>query len=110
VSEDDPDPRPPRDGLAFNDPAGWGYCDYCALDVAVADGVRIEHRLVRNGHQDALCAGSDKPPAVSPGAPDGAVQRRQISFQKDRARQHRRALWQEARWQKRAEARGEDVE
>src|SRR5687768_6452465 len=98
VSEEEVDSRPLRDDMAFNDPAAWGFCEMCAFEVAVTkgEGKRIEHRRIRNGHEDSLCTGSYKVP-IGP-TPAHAVARKQISLRKDANRAQRRAHWQRRRW------------
>lgn len=99
----DTDPRPPVDDLDFNDPAGWGFCDYCAFAVAVIDGLRAEHRRYRNGYDDARCAGSGGEPILP--IPREARPRQVVSFRKETERARRKAYWQRQRFAARATAR-----
>lgn len=103
MSEVEEDPRPPRDTKAFNDPEAWGYCDFCAFDVAVFDGLRDEHRRIRNGNDSTPCAGSGRPPAERE-TPD-ATPRDQASLRKGMDRARSRQYWQRRRFLARAEAR-----
>lgn len=98
------DPRPPRDDMAFDDPAAWGFCEQCAFDVAVTkgDGVRIEHRYKRLGADKTECSGSGRVP-LGP-APVEAKPRKQLSMKKDVTRMQRRAHWQRRRWNAREQA------
>lgn len=99
----DADPRPPVDDLEYNDPAGWGFCEYCAFDVAIFDGRRVEHRRHRNGHDDAKCGGSGGEP-VRP-TPAEATPRQIVSFRKHIEVTRRRAYWQRQRFVAREHAR-----
>lgn len=94
---DNPGGRLADDGLAFNDPTGWGYCDVCAFLVAAKDGVRLAHRYDRtHPHETELCTGSDKP-SVTP-VPAHATRLKMISLKKSRAVADRRSYWQHRRW------------
>lgn len=107
MSDDEVDPRPPRDDLAFNDPAGWGYCERCAYLVAVTKGdrIRIEHRRIRNGHEDAICSGSGHAPTQE--APPDAFPMHVVSLRKEPARARSRSHWQFRRFTARENAREE---
>lgn len=104
---DDVEPRPPIDDVGFNDPGAWGYCERCAFDVGIRDGVRIEHRYTRNGHATAICVGSGKPVVVEE-SPAHATALIQISLIKDPSRARSRAHNQRRRWYSRDRARWED--
>lgn len=92
------------DGKAFNDPSAWGYCDWCAFMVAVDDdGVMVEHRLIRNGHDDWLCAGSGENSNAN--VPSVAAPAARVDLKKDRSRHRQRAYWQRQRFYARARAR-----
>ncbi len=87
----DPDPRPPLDGKEFNDPTAWGYCRWCAFDVAVYMGRMVEHRRYRNGHDESACTGSGREPTVP--SPTEAKAAPVVSFYKVADRTRRRAYW-----------------
>lgn len=93
---------PVSGGLAFNDPARWGYCDVCAFDVAVADGLRVEHRYTKVGNNDSGCPGSGRPP--KPSQREGKAQL-VVSFVKLGARTSQRSYWRRMRQIKRDKAR-----
>lgn len=97
--------RPVRadDGKAFNDPDAWGYCEFCAFVVAVADGVRLEHPRIRLGNEKETCQGSGGVPTEE--TPETAKPRLQISLRKDAMRCRSRAWYQRIRFQKREELR-----
>lgn len=97
LDEDEPYvSKHPNDGKEFNDPTAWGYCEQCAFEVAVYDGVRVEHRFTRNGNDTSLCTGGGKPPKRE--APAHATALHQISLVKQGGRADRRAYWQRRRW------------
>lgn len=98
----DEDPVRADDGLDFNDPSGWGFCDYCAFLVAVVGGLRIVHRRYRNGGDDSKCNGSGQVP-VTP-VPRRAKARQMVSLKKEPNRAKSRARWQRARWEARGKA------
>ena len=88
-SSDPPDPTP------FNDPDAWGFCEFCAFDVAVKDGRLIHHQYDRVGHNDEVCNGSlTEPPAHRP---INAIARKRVSLFKDYQRSRRRAMWSRMR-------------
>lgn len=94
---DRPTGRVADDGMAFNDPAAWGYCDICAFLVAAKDGVRLEHRYDRtHPHDTELCTGGGRP-SVTP-VPAHATRLKMISLVKSVSRADRRAYWQRRRW------------
>ena len=47
----------------------WGFCQYCAFEVPVDDGVLVEHRRNTNGIVPVVCCGSHTPP-TGQGAPE----------------------------------------
>lgn len=51
------------DGVGFNDPGAWGFCDYCAFSVAVSleSGNRLPHRSRREAGVPGDCNGSNLP-------------------------------------------------
>jgi hypothetical protein len=85
------DPRPPLDGKEFNDPTAWGYCRWCAFDVAVYMGAMVEHRRYRNGSNDSVCTGSGREPA--PVSPTEAKAAMTVSLFKSADQTRRRAYW-----------------
>jgi hypothetical protein len=94
---------PPLDDKEFNDPTAWGFCDFCAFEVAIFEGLRVEHRRYRNGAVEDRCCGSGQPP-VSP-TPMEAEARQIVKLRKDYARQKERAYWQRLRYNARRTAR-----
>lgn len=90
-------------GLAFDDPETWGYCGMCAWICTVdpSVGLLVQHRRIRNGHEDALCSGSLKIPIDE--VPAVAVARKLINLRKDLHRARVRAMYQRERWQSRRE-------
>lgn len=95
------------DGKGINDPTAWGFCDYCAFMVAVADGRMITHRRFRNDPDDALCNGSNRDPLAD--IPYPAEPRQCVSMYKDEHRGRTRAHYQRRR-QAARDKRDEDVE
>jgi hypothetical protein len=87
--------------LAFNAPGSWGFCKMCAWTCTVDPdtGLIVRHRRVRNGHEDALCCGGEKPPHTE--TPETAQALKQVSFRKEIGRAQRRAHWQRRRWHER---------
>jgi hypothetical protein len=85
------DPRPPLDGKEFNDPTAWGYCRWCAFDVAVYMGAMVEHRRYRNSSNDSVCTGSGREPTVP--SPREAKAVMVVSLYKSVDRTRRRAYW-----------------
>lgn len=81
----------------FNDPETWGYCGMCAwiCTVDLSVGLLVEHRRVRNGHEDSLCSGSRKIPIDE--VPNTASARKQVSLRKVGNQSARRAHWQRQR-------------
>lgn len=92
-----------NDGAAFNDPAAWGFCPWCAFDVAVFEERNIEHRRTRNGHDDQRCTGSGRD-TVRP-TPTEAKPLSMVSLRKEIERARRKAYWQRQRFAAKATAR-----
>lgn len=92
-----------NDGAAFDDPAAWGFCPWCAFDVAVIAEHNIEHRRTRNGHDDQRCSGSGRE-TVRP-TPVEARPLATASLRKEIDRARRKAYWQRQRFAARATAR-----
>lgn len=103
------------DGMAFNDPDAWGYCEYCAFLVAVVKGKLIVHPEYRNSPNDGNCRGGGQKPTED--VPYAAMPRRLVNIRKDKYRsesrgrkQRQRTLAREARRRKaEEEAGGGDV-
>ncbi|GGR51461.1 hypothetical protein [Streptomyces roseolus] len=55
--------------VAFDDPAAWGYCPYCAFEVALDPdaGQMLAHERMDMGFIKRRCYGSLMPPAAQPG-------------------------------------------
>lgn len=97
------DNRPLLDNKAFNDPTAWGFCEWCAFDVAVYMGQLIDHRRYRNDHNDVACPGSGRTP---PGhRPYVAVAKSRVNLRKEMDRARRKAYWQRQRFAAKATAR-----
>lgn len=91
--------------VAFNDPGSWGFCEFCAMDVTVADGVMVPHRFARMGHNEEMCTGSSQPAAEH--RPFTARQRKRVSLFKSPASGRRRAMYLRFRMNAREKARRE---
>jgi len=87
----DEDPRPPVDNVGFNDPGAWGFCDFCAFEVSIIDGLRVEHQRYRTGSNDEMCIGGGRPPAGP--TPVEATPRMQVDLRKPLSRAQRRGYW-----------------
>lgn len=93
------------DGLAFNDADGWGFCEYCAYSVAVAEGLRVDHRYASIGNNASLCPGSGKPP--QPETPYAAKALDIVSLWKLPTRVSSRSYWRALRQTRREKIRKE---
>lgn len=53
----------------FNDPEMWGYCKYCAFEVArdAQDNVLFKHSHMDASWVKRPCCGGGKPPSQAPG-------------------------------------------
>ena len=94
-----------EDGADFNNPDAWGFCDFCAFEVAVTipDGVRVDHQHDRNGCNEGLCPGSDRVVAMQ--TPYTAKAREIVNLYKGMSRAKSRAFWQKQRSFAREKAR-----
>lgn len=54
--------------VAFNDPLGWGYCKYCAFEVAVnpETGRMLIHERMKGDKTNQRCYGSLLEPTPQP--------------------------------------------
>lgn len=107
---DEDGPASIEDGADFNNSDAWGFCEYCAFEVAVTipEGIKVKHRAVRNGGDDATCNGSGSP-AVLP-TPLEAKARPRVVMRKDMQRARTRQFWQKRRSEARERAREEASE
>ncbi|MFE6222947.1 hypothetical protein [Streptomyces sp. NPDC057854] len=55
--------------VAFDDPAAWGYCQYCAFNVALDldTGRMLAHERMDLGFINRRCYGSLMQPSAQPG-------------------------------------------
>lgn len=85
----------------------WGFCERCAFEVPVDDGLRVRHRRTRSGDEATEeCAGSGKPPPDGP-TPTEAKALPQPSLLKSHSRTDRRSYWYNRRQVERASAESE---
>ncbi len=94
---------PPLDGKTLSDPTAWGFCDYCAFDVAVFDGLRMPHQRYRNSPADGMCRGSGQAPTMD--SPLEAQARQTVKLLMSRDRLTKKGYWQRQRYAARATAR-----
>lgn len=82
-----------RDGADFNNPDAWGFCEWCAFDVAVTipGGVRVDHRRFRLGGDDTPCHGSSLVTVLP--SPGTAIAKTVVSLRKAADSARRRAYW-----------------
>lgn len=67
MTDKEPTPTPASDGLAFDDPAAWGYCPRCAFQVAAFEGQLKLHSHSAGDYTSRVCPGSGEPSGVQPG-------------------------------------------
>lgn len=56
------------EGVAWDDPRGWGFCEGCAFQepTDIITGILLEH-FHSIGSSEHRCDGSGRPPTVQPG-------------------------------------------
>ncbi len=98
-----------EDGATLRDADAWGFCRWCAFEVAInPERVMVQHQRRRTGSDDSLCPGSWK--TAEPETPRTAKAVSHVSlYKKDFHKARTKCYWQRVRQKNREEARKVDL-